>query len=418
MNNNNNRGKAIIEIVKAIGAVLGVPLALFAVITNFVDKPITALIVAIGLAVLMSIWVVYSGWTSTMGMAFAWLGLIVIVLAGFVLWPKTIMVEGIIRNTSGNPVSNVKVVFFDRSGKRYETSTDVEGHYEFTDVPNGRYQVEVNSMKVEGGTEGILVRRVQQNITINLSTASPVPTDTLTPIPPPHTPIPLTDTPVPPTYTPIPKLTDTPTPKSPTDTPVPQPTVIAETVTNTPIPPADTPLPTPTLPPMPPLVVADFDSCAGVSNLQGLMGAAYNKEAGDFLLESYTPEQGAGCVVRLEYQIKNWSGFWLKLEEIDLTLYRYLTFNIRADGPHIPGEMKIELKRACTQTHDQTTCAETAKYFANSITDSWQPIPINLSEFTPPLSSFTEMGELVFVFDANLSGTEGVVYLDNIVFSQ
>jgi hypothetical protein len=57
----------------------------------------------------------------------------------------------------------------------------------------------------------------------------------------------------------------------------------------------------------------------------------------------------------------------------------------------------------------------------SGITDVWQTMGINLDlrdldsvNYAPPLSAFTEMGELVFTFEAKQSGTAGVVFLDNI----
>ena len=59
--------------------------------------------------------------------------------------------------------------------------------------------------------------------------------------------------------------------------------------------------------------------------------------------------------------------------------------------------------------------------YVSGITADWQTMSVNLSDFGPtgytaPLSSFVGMEELVFTFEANRSGTDGVVYLDNIGF--
>jgi hypothetical protein len=86
-------------------------------------------------------------------------------------------------------------------------------------------------------------------------------------------------------------------------------------------------------------VVADFDACAGANNLGGSMGAAYNSP--DSLKESYQVEANRGCVARLQYQITNWAGFWMKLQGADLRPYSRLVFDVRADPqPGIPGQMK------------------------------------------------------------------------------
>jgi hypothetical protein len=186
----------------------------------------------------------------------------------------------------------------------------------------------------------------------------------------------------------------------------------------------DIPVVAPTLPPTTPapLVVADFDSCGSMNNLGGGMGAAY--EAPDYLTENYIPEQGRGCVVRLQYHVAYWGAFWMKLQRVDLSPYSSLSFDVRADAQMgIPDQFKIELKRQCVFLGGVTTCDEVSIILVSGITDDWQTISVNLADFRPtgypdlgPLSSFTEMEELVFTFEANRSGTEGVVYLDNIVF--
>ena len=141
------------------------------------------------------------------------------------------------------------------------------------------------------------------------------------------------------------------------------------------------------------------------------MGAAYN--APDSLVEIYVQEAEHGCVARLEYNIVQWSAFWMKLQGVNLTPYSKLAFDIRADPERgIPGQMKVELKRAGNQQVSIT--------YVSGITTGWQTMSVNLADFGPtgytdPLSSLTEMEELVFTFEASRSGTQGVVYLDNIV---
>jgi hypothetical protein len=216
--NAGNRKAPLIEIAKAVGPILGVPLALFAIVSTVVEQPIIALVVALIMAVLASVWVVRSGWTGITEMIVAWLVLIVVILAGFVIWPRTMTVEGIIRDTTGNPVRNEVVVLFDRNNKKYETKTNTEGHYQFTEVSTGKYMVRVRESEVEGETKGILVRVVQQNLTVpeTLAAAFPTPTPTETPS---STPRPI-ETPSP---TPTPTNTSTLTPSA-TNTPTPTPT--------------------------------------------------------------------------------------------------------------------------------------------------------------------------------------------------
>jgi hypothetical protein len=158
-------------------------------------------------------------------------------------------------------------------------------------------------------------------------------------------------------------------------------------------------------------VVADFDACAGANNLGGPMGAAYNSP--DSLKESYQAEANRGCVARLQYQITGWAGFWMKLQGADLTRYSRLVFDVRADPqPGIPGQMKLELKRA----------GEVSIEYVSGIGADWKTISVRLSDFGyagygKPVSSWQGIEELVVVFEAARSGRSGVVYLDNILFA-
>jgi hypothetical protein len=65
----------------------------------------------------------------------------------------------------------------------------------------------------------------------------------------------------------------------------------------------------------PPFMIADFNTCVGVNNLGGQMGAAYILP--DLLQESFMVDEdapGRGCVARLHYNNPQaWSAFWLKL---------------------------------------------------------------------------------------------------------
>ena len=89
-------------------------------------------------------------------------------------------------------------------------------------------------------------------------------------------------------------------------------------------------------------------------------------------------------------------------------------FDIRSDPQAgVPGEIKIELKRANN--------TEVSTIYVSGITDNWQTMGVSLSDFGPTgytdeLSSRMGMEELVFTFEASRSGTDGVVYLDNITF--
>jgi hypothetical protein len=158
-------------------------------------------------------------------------------------------------------------------------------------------------------------------------------------------------------------------------------------------------------------VIADFDNCRGVTKQEGTMGAAYDAASRDKLVESYVQEAGRGCIARLEYDIVGWSAFWIQLQGADLSSYSQLVFDIKADSQKkFPGRVKVELKRADGQ--------EVSILYISGITTDWQTMSVNLKDFGPsyarPLSSFKNMKELVFTFEAGQSGKTGVIYLDNI----
>jgi len=207
-----------IEIFKAVGAIVALPLALFALANSIVAQPVIALVVALITAILASAWVVWSDWTGITEVIVAWLALLVVVLAGFVIWPRTMTVEGTVLDTAGDPVSREKVVLVDVDGVRRETSTDAEGHYKFKRVPCDPYRVGVRGHEVGGGAGGILVRVMRTDLTVPTPKTTPTNTPTLTPTPT----ITPTNTP---TLTPTPTATSTNTP-TPTPTPTPNAVVV------------------------------------------------------------------------------------------------------------------------------------------------------------------------------------------------
>jgi hypothetical protein len=171
------------------------------------------------------------------------------------------------------------------------------------------------------------------------------------------------------------------------------------------------------------MMVADFDTCQKPNNLGGNMGAAYNLP--DRLEETFVPDTGGGCYIRLEYDVVDWSAFWLELNGADINPYIQLTFDIRGDPQlGVFPEFKIELKRNCRMvTEDQRECTEFEIVYVGAVTETWQTQTVQLGAFVPTgwpgftgLQALTDMQELVFVFEANRSGRNGVVYLDNVRF--
>ena len=161
-----------------------------------------------------------------------------------------------------------------------------------------------------------------------------------------------------------------------------------------------------------PLIIADFNNCANTNNLGGSIGAAYNLP--DILEESFINEPERGCVAQLNYNIKEWAAFWMQLGGADFSPYDNgnLTFDIRVEAETaVPNQIKIELKRAGDQI---------GILYVSNITSAWQTKQVSLSDFGSagygnPLSSFTDMDELVFTFESKNAGEQGIVYLDNII---
>jgi hypothetical protein len=154
-------------------------------------------------------------------------------------------------------------------------------------------------------------------------------------------------------------------------------------------------------------VIADFDSC---TDQEGLF-EPIEPSPGNSLVVSYVPEEGRGCVARLEYDIDDWAAFLIRLQGADLSPYRQLVYDVKADLQGVPEQVKIELKRADLQ--------EVSILYLSGITTNWQTMSVSLTslgptDYTEPLSSFTDMEELLFTFGAKESGSIGVVYLDNI----
>lgn len=178
---------------------------------------------------------------------------------------------------------------------------------------------------------------------------------------------------------------------------------------------------------IPPILVADFENIGCVkslNNLGGEMGAAYKPETEDRLYETYEFEADHSCVVKLDYKIPDqWSAFWLKLQQANLTQQQNLSFEVKFEEDSISKittdmEIKVELKRGC---HDQK-CDEVWIQYVPDITEDWQQRSIRLENFysekdmslPPPL---VNIEELVFTFEQGHISERGVVYLDNIEFS-
>ncbi|MCA9976798.1 MAG: hypothetical protein KC413_13650, partial [Anaerolineales bacterium] len=118
-------------------------------------------------------------------------------------------------------------------------------------------------------------------------------------------------------------ITSTPVPL---DTPTLTPSLIpTNTSTWTPSPtPTDPPTSTSTNTPIAPNIIANFDSCSGINNVGGTMGAAFTDS--NFLVETFIPDNSTDCVARLEYRIDYWAAFWIKLQGANFSPHTALSF--------------------------------------------------------------------------------------------
>lgn len=204
------------------------------------------------------------------------------------------------------------------------------------------------------------------------------------------------------------------------------PIVLANYPTPSPTPTATlTPQSTPTFTPTPTpacLTVADFDGCNNINNLGCAMWPAYDTtEYSNWVDVAYREETGHACIAVMRYTVYDWVAYSIGLCGADITEYSRLRFDFRVlDSYHIPSRIKVELKR-----YDTVGTQEWGVAWANvASTHLWQSIDVPITSlqpvpWAPPLSSRTNMYELVFVFEYPSSGprgTEGVVYFDDIQF--
>lgn len=214
-----------------------------------------------------------------------------------------------------------------------------------------------------------------------------------------------------PSSTPTSTETITLTPLPP-DTPMSTPSLTPSlTATETPsLTPTDPPTPTNTYTPIPPKVIANFDSCSGINNLGGAMGAAFVDS--NFLAETFVPDNSTDCVARLEYRIDYWAAFWMNLQSTNFSPYTALSFKVRVDLANgATPRLKVELKRA--------NGTEVEVYRNLTLTNGWNTITINFADFQSidyanQLSSLAQMEELVFTLESFGSHSEGIVYIEDV----
>ena len=165
------------------------------------------------------------------------------------------------------------------------------------------------------------------------------------------------------------------------------------------------------------LVIADFDSGKKPNALGGDFGS-WDKDPSDptqsckIAFDQANTMNGTGYALRLDYDVDSpnpaYNGFWMKLQDMDLTLYQALTVYIKGDAARgFTPKIRLELKNGA---------GEVGHYTLSGVTGQWQRVRIPLQEFDG-LTDWSHMTELVLVFDdANSVPKTGTLYLDNMAF--
>jgi hypothetical protein len=121
-------------------------------------------------------------------------------------------------------------------------------------------------------------------------------------------------------------------------------------------------------------------------------------------------------VMKVTYDVSTngpaFNGFYIKLNDMDLTPYNSIAFLIKGDPARgFTTKFRIEIKNEK---------GERATYDLSGITDDWKMISIPLQEARNPgsVTDWTCMSEMVFTFDdMTCDNKEGVLYIDNVMVS-
>lgn len=167
------------------------------------------------------------------------------------------------------------------------------------------------------------------------------------------------------------------------------------------------------------LMAADFNSAGKPSNIGGDFGA-WDKDPADFsqtCTDSFDPVNKfgqSGFGMKLDYDVDSpnpaYNGFWMKLNNLDVSAYKNLVFCVKGDEEAgFTTVFKVELKSAN---------GEVGKFYATGTDIEWKKMSIPLKQFAG-ISSFSELAEFVIVFEDRMAtNKDGVIYIDDIQFTR
>ncbi len=164
------------------------------------------------------------------------------------------------------------------------------------------------------------------------------------------------------------------------------------------------------------LKIADFDRGEKPNLISGDYGA-WNRTEWDrtqFCSEDFTTDPqivyaGRGCSLSLYYDVDSpsppvYNGFWMRLERIDLTGWKYLSFFIKGDEEYgYTSSFEIQIKNIQ---------GKLASFNIDGVTSDWQQIIIPLDEMNEK-ADFSETYEMLLVFDERyVTQKEGRIFID------
>ena len=186
-----------------------------------------------------------------------------------------------------------------------------------------------------------------------------------------------------------------------------------------------------------PLVLADYSQATAFTNLGGMSGGDENNPG--TLHVTVEHDDGlvlgnAGYALGIDYDVRNlgeYTFYWIKLgkerqgtsgvtDTLDLKKYNYLSFWIRDGGN--TGNIKIEVHQDSDSDgvfnygKDLTSFVYMNAYVkGGAVQKEWSKVIIPLKFFST-ITDWSKAHELVFVFENKTGNTQGVVYIDEIIF--